>query len=97
MPRAVLGQNGLGPPYFAISCPWGSGQRKRDVKELRNFGEKVLGRLDFPLKSAPSTGKLHFYVFRPGPGISLSAKGRPRAVAVYTRHLSKEDIPLGLG
>ena len=29
VPRPVLGQNGLNPPYFVFSRPWGSGQPKR--------------------------------------------------------------------
>ena len=36
-------------------------------KKLRNFWEKLLGRADFPHKSAPSTKKLYFRLFRPGP------------------------------
>ena len=35
------------------------------AKKLRNFGDKFFGRPDFPLKSASSSGKLRFSVFRP--------------------------------
>ena len=35
VPRAVLGQNGLKPPFFVFSCPWGSGRPKRkNVKKI---------------------------------------------------------------
>ena len=41
--------------------------KTKNVKTLRNFGQKPLGRPDFPPKMAPSTGKCHFRVFRMGP------------------------------
>ena len=51
----------------------------QNVKKLRNFGEKLLGRTDFFLKSAPSSGKLRFSVFRPEflqmPRAALGQKG----------------------
>ena len=60
---AALGQKGLENQYFAISRP----AKTQNVKKLRNFGEKLLGRTDFFHKSAPSSAKLHFSVFDPGP------------------------------
>ena len=66
MPRAVLGQNGLKIQYFTISRPWGPvGQNAKCKKKWRNFGEMLLGQLDFFPKSASSSGKLRFSVFRP--------------------------------
>ena len=62
---AALGQKGLKNQYFAISRPWGSSRRKHDVKKLRNFWEKPLGRTDFFRESAPSSGKSRFSVFGP--------------------------------
>ena len=36
------------------------------VKKLRTFGQKLLGRSEFSLKSASGAEKLHFRVFRLG-------------------------------
>ena len=41
--------------------------KMQNVKKLCYFGEKLLGRPDFFLKSAPSSGKLCFSVFDLGP------------------------------
>ena len=38
--------------------------KTESVKKLRNLGENLLGQPDFPPKTAPSTGKLRFSVFR---------------------------------
>ena len=55
-------------PVFCGFPPLGVRSAKtQNVKKLRNFGEKLLGRTDFPPKSAPSSGKLRRSVFRPAP------------------------------
>ena len=41
--------------------------KTQNAKKLRAFREKLLGRPIFPPKSAPSSGKLCFSVFRPSP------------------------------
>ena len=60
VPRAVLGQNGLKKTAFRdFQSPGVRSAKTEKVKKLRNFGDKLLGRPDCFLKSAPSTGKLH--------------------------------------
>ena len=51
--------------------------KTENVKKLLNFGEQFWGRPDYPSKSAPSTGKLHFRVFRPGPEFLQVPKAKP--------------------
>ena len=53
-------------PVFRDCPPVGVRSAKaQTVKKLRNFGENFLERPYFSLKSASSTGKLRFSVFRP--------------------------------
>ena len=88
VPQAVLGQNGLKPQYFAISCPWQSGgpKRKKVKKGCGISGRNFLDRRIPPQKSAPSTGKLCFWCFPPRPGTSLSAKGPKWAKTPLNRY-----------
>ena len=60
-------------PVFRDFLPEGVRQNVKR-KKLVHLGEKILGRPDFPPKSAP----IAFFFFRPSPGIHPSAKGRPR-------------------
>ena len=65
VPTAVLGQNGLKSSISQFPAPGGPVSQNLTQKKLRNFGEKLLGRPVFFLKSASTTGKLRFSVFRP--------------------------------
>ena len=71
VPKAVLDQNGCKSPYFAIARPWGSGQPKRKVAD---------NHPGYPVTFFPFPDPLHrefaVFRFRPGPGISQSAKGQ---------------------
>ena len=65
-PRVVVGQNGLEKQYFAISRPWGSGLGKTvERKAVAEFRGETFWAAVFFSKSAPSTGRLCFSVFRP--------------------------------
>ena len=67
-PGAAPGQKGLKNQYFRGFPPVGVRSAKtQNVKKLHNFGEKLFGRTYFFSKSAPSSGKLCFSVFGPGP------------------------------
>ena len=50
--------------------------KAQNIKKLRNAGEKLSGRTDFPPKSAPNSGKLCFSVF--GPEFLQVPRGFPR-------------------
>ena len=80
MPRGVVGQNG---DLFRDFLPVGVwAENMSDVKQLRNLEEKLCGRPDFFPKTAPSTGKWRFSVFRPeflsGFLYEFLYEGRPR-------------------
>ena len=65
---SAKGPRPTGPrkPVFCDFLPLGVRSAKtQNVKKLRNFGVKLLGRTDFFPKSAPSTRKLCFSVFGP--------------------------------
>ena len=62
--------------------------KTQNVKNLRNFGEKLLGRTDFPPKSAPSSGKLCFSLFGPGPWPKTSPK--PQSITLCD-HLGSDE------
>ena len=77
MPRGSPRPKGPKKPVFCVFPPLGVRSAKtQNVKNLRNFEEKLLGRADFSSKSAPISGKLCFLRF--WSRISLSAKGYPR-------------------
>ena len=73
MPRAVLGQKGLNPRILRFRARGGpAGQAAKCKKVAQFLGQNFGADVFFP----PSSGKLHFSVFRPG--IFPSAKGCPR-------------------
>ena len=79
VPRAVLVQNVLRTPYFAIAHPWGSGRPKRKMLiscalSGRNFG----GVRIFTPKAPLAPGNCIFPFSAQPWDFSLSAKGRPR-------------------
>ena len=92
VPRAELSPNSLKNQYFAISHPWVSIWPKQTTeKGCAISGTHFWGGRGFPPKSAPSTGKLHFRVFRPGPQFPSVAKAK-------TGHnTTKSPFPTGGG
>ena len=77
-PIYYLGGRPLGTkPVFCDFLPLGVRSAKtHSVKKMRNFLEKLLGRTDFPPKSAPSSRKLRVSVF--GPEFLLKGCPRPK-------------------
>ena len=66
------------PLYFAISRPWGPVGQNVKRKKIAHFREETFAAsIVLPLKG-PERWEIVFFRFRPGPGISLSAQGRPR-------------------
>ena len=73
-------------PVFCDFPPLGVQSVKTlNVKKLRNFQEKLLGRPVFPPQTAPSSGKSCFSFFGPGLRISPSARN-PKQAKIPPNH-----------